>query len=338
MVLSDLGSSVAPCLLSQEPQGGDLCLSPELGDPPLSTVSPTEGQSPADPTLEVDGAPRPLHGGAVGARHGAQRPPAQAPGGHPRERVLCEVGWALLLALLLGEGAAGKAPGWRGCTKAQLPECGTLSGVGEGETEGEDCPAWDPGWGKRELGRGTRGPQHISLLFLREQLELYHTVMYRNYQRKNDMDEPPPFDYGSGDEDSKSEKRKSKDPLYAKMEERFYRYGIKPEWMTIHRILNHRCVPDGARLWASLELGACRPGCSAPLCRMGTGPRVGAVGAGGRGHLAVHLEGLSRTWTRMSCLEDSSKVINQKGQLDERPVKLAPSGSDILVLLGSCRP
>lgn len=67
--------------------------------------------------------------------------------------------------------------------------------------------------------------------------------MYRNYQRKNDMDEPPPFDYGSGDEDSKSEKRKSKDPLYAKMEERFYRYGIKPEWMMIHRILNHRCVP-----------------------------------------------------------------------------------------------
>ncbi|KAG8505555.1 Chromodomain-helicase-DNA-binding protein 5 [Galemys pyrenaicus] len=71
------------------------------------------------------------------------------------------------------------------------------------------------------------------------QLELYHTVMYRNYQRKNDMDEPPPFDYGSGDEDGKSEKRKSKDPLHAKMEERFYRYGIKPEWMMVHRILNH---------------------------------------------------------------------------------------------------
>lgn len=111
MVLSDLGSSIAPCL-PQEPQGGDLWLSPELGDPPLSTVSPTEGQSPADPTLEVDGAPCPLHGGAVGARHGAQRPPAQAPGGHPGERVLREVGWALLLALLLGEGAAGETPGW----------------------------------------------------------------------------------------------------------------------------------------------------------------------------------------------------------------------------------
>lgn len=73
------------------------------------------------------------------------------------------------------------------------------------------------------------------------QLELYHTVMYRNYQRKNDMDEPPPYDYGSGEEELNSEKRKSIDPQYAMMEERFYRYGIKPEWMIIHRILNHRC-------------------------------------------------------------------------------------------------
>ncbi|XP_025025275.1 chromodomain-helicase-DNA-binding protein 5 [Python bivittatus] len=71
------------------------------------------------------------------------------------------------------------------------------------------------------------------------QLELYHTVMYRNYQRKNDMDNPPAFDYDSGDEDGKLEKRRSKDPQYAKMEEKYYRYGIKPEWMMIHRILNH---------------------------------------------------------------------------------------------------
>ncbi|XP_063173770.1 chromodomain-helicase-DNA-binding protein 5 [Candoia aspera] len=71
------------------------------------------------------------------------------------------------------------------------------------------------------------------------QLELYHTVMYRNYQRKNDMDSPPAFDYDSGNEDGKVEKRQSKDPQYAKMEEKYYRYGIKPEWMMIHRILNH---------------------------------------------------------------------------------------------------
>ncbi|XP_043359580.1 chromodomain-helicase-DNA-binding protein 3 isoform X17 [Dermochelys coriacea] len=77
------------------------------------------------------------------------------------------------------------------------------------------------------------------------QLEIFHLVMYRNYQRKNDMDEPPPLDYGSGEDDGKSEKRKSKDPLYAQMEERFYRYGIKPEWMAIHRIINHSIDKKG---------------------------------------------------------------------------------------------
>ncbi|XP_007426753.2 chromodomain-helicase-DNA-binding protein 3 isoform X2 [Python bivittatus] len=77
------------------------------------------------------------------------------------------------------------------------------------------------------------------------QLEIFHLVMYRNYQRKNDMDEPPPFDYGSGDDDGKSEKRKNKDPLYAEMEENYYRYGIKPDWMTIHRVINHSIDKKG---------------------------------------------------------------------------------------------
>lgn len=78
------------------------------------------------------------------------------------------------------------------------------------------------------------------------QLEIFHSVMYRNYQRKTDMDEPPSLDYGSGAEDEngvgKSEKRRAKDPQYAILEEKYYKYGIKPEWMMIHRIINHRCV------------------------------------------------------------------------------------------------
>ncbi|XP_069042665.1 chromodomain-helicase-DNA-binding protein 3 isoform X3 [Lepisosteus oculatus] len=77
------------------------------------------------------------------------------------------------------------------------------------------------------------------------QLEIYHSVMFRNYQRKNDMDEPPGLDYGSGEEDSKSEKRRAKDPQYAAMEERFFRYGIKPEWMVVHRIINHSVDKKG---------------------------------------------------------------------------------------------
>ncbi|KAF5892446.1 chromodomain-helicase-DNA-binding protein 4-like isoform X1, partial [Clarias magur] len=71
------------------------------------------------------------------------------------------------------------------------------------------------------------------------QLELHCQVMFRNYQRKNDMDEPPPIDFGGDGEDEKSEKRKNKDPIYAQMEEKYYRFGIKMEWMMIHRILNH---------------------------------------------------------------------------------------------------
>ncbi|XP_051992516.1 chromodomain-helicase-DNA-binding protein 4-like isoform X1 [Xyrauchen texanus] len=71
------------------------------------------------------------------------------------------------------------------------------------------------------------------------QLEIHCQVMFRNYQRKNDMDEPPLIDFGIEGDECKSEKRKSKDPTYARMEEKYYRFGIKMEWMMIHRIVNH---------------------------------------------------------------------------------------------------
>ncbi|XP_060797598.1 chromodomain-helicase-DNA-binding protein 3 isoform X2 [Neoarius graeffei] len=79
------------------------------------------------------------------------------------------------------------------------------------------------------------------------QLEIFHSVMFRNYQRKTDMDEPPSLDYGSGgEEDSgKSEKRRAKDPQYAILEEKYYRYGIKQEWMMVHRIINHSVDKKG---------------------------------------------------------------------------------------------
>ncbi|XP_060915613.1 chromodomain-helicase-DNA-binding protein 4a isoform X3 [Labrus mixtus] len=70
------------------------------------------------------------------------------------------------------------------------------------------------------------------------QLELHCQVMFRNYQRKNDMDEPPPIDFGEGEED-KSVKRRNKDPMYAQLDEKYLRFGIKWEWLMIHRILNH---------------------------------------------------------------------------------------------------
>lgn len=71
--------------------------------------------------------------------------------------------------------------------------------------------------------------------------------MFRNYQRKNDMDEPPPIDFGEGEED-KSVKRKNKNPMYAQLEEKYLRFGIKMEWLMIHRILNHRSEHTHTRL------------------------------------------------------------------------------------------
>jgi len=72
--------------------------------------------------------------------------------------------------------------------------------------------------------------------------------MYRNYIRKNDMDEPPPLEDGSSY--GRDEKEIQEDPH--NLEERFYRYGVRPEWLQIHRILNHRFVViirEGAGVW-----------------------------------------------------------------------------------------
>ncbi|XP_062597362.1 chromodomain-helicase-DNA-binding protein Mi-2 homolog [Saccostrea cucullata] len=82
------------------------------------------------------------------------------------------------------------------------------------------------------------------------QLDVYHPAMYRAYIRKNDMDEPPPLEDGSsyGGKDYKKQ-RKSKDgkePVQKEeddennLEEKFYKYGVRPEWLEIHRIINHR--------------------------------------------------------------------------------------------------
>ncbi|XP_067117973.1 chromodomain-helicase-DNA-binding protein 3 isoform X4 [Osmerus mordax] len=113
-----------------------------------------------------------------------------------------------------------------------------------------DAPPPPPmkGRAEREFFVKLAGQSYWHCTWITElQLEIFHSVMFRNYQRKTDMDEPPPLDYGSGDEEGggKSEKRRLKDPQYAALEEKFYRYYIKPEWMMIHRIINHSLDKKG---------------------------------------------------------------------------------------------
>ncbi len=67
-------------------------------------------------------------------------------------------------------------------------------------------------------------------------MDVYHPAMFRNYIRKYDMDEPPPLEDGS----SYRDKMDHEDPH--NLEERFYRYGVRPEWLNINRVINHRCV------------------------------------------------------------------------------------------------
>ena len=73
------------------------------------------------------------------------------------------------------------------------------------------------------------------------QLDVFHPQTHRMYLRKNDMDEPPRFDE-DGDAEGLSRRlkhhKKPVDPL--KLEQRFYRYGIRPDWLQIHHIANKR--------------------------------------------------------------------------------------------------
>lgn len=65
-------------------------------------------------------------------------------------------------------------------------------------------------------------------------LELYFTQTLRMYWRKMDPEVPPEVDDGSN-EDMKTgkidDREKEDDPH--NLEQKFYRYGIKPEWMQV---------------------------------------------------------------------------------------------------------
>lgn len=77
------------------------------------------------------------------------------------------------------------------------------------------------------------------------QLEVFHPTMLRAYFKKNDLEEPPKLDE---QEDQIMRRRKHKkegvdiDPL----DEKFYKFGVRPEWLQIQRIINHQTFRDGS--------------------------------------------------------------------------------------------
>lgn len=55
------------------------------------------------------------------------------------------------------------------------------------------------------------------------------------------MDEPPPLEDGSsyGQKDFHKDKHK-KTSDGENLEDKFYKYGVRPEWLQIHRVISHR--------------------------------------------------------------------------------------------------
>merc|ERR1711971_280361 len=81
------------------------------------------------------------------------------------------------------------------------------------------------------------------------QLDVFHPQTLRMYLRKNDMDEPPRFDEDGDDEVSskrvKHHHKRAEDPY--KLQERFFRYGIRPDWLQIQKVLSKQELKDGTK-------------------------------------------------------------------------------------------
>lgn len=99
------------------------------------------------------------------------------------------------------------------------------------------------------------------------QLDVFHPLMFRYYTRKYDMDEPPKLEEMLDEEDNRAKRiKRHKDKhgqnnQHENLEERFYKYGVKPEWLMVHRVINHRTMRDGRTLylvkWRELPYDQC---------------------------------------------------------------------------------
>lgn len=98
------------------------------------------------------------------------------------------------------------------------------------------------------------------------QLDVYHPLMFRSYIRKYDMEEPPKLEEALDEADNRYKRiqmhrAEGQDVDENALEEKFYRYGVKPEWLMVHRVINHRTMRDGRILylvkWRELPYDQC---------------------------------------------------------------------------------
>lgn len=73
------------------------------------------------------------------------------------------------------------------------------------------------------------------------EMKVSYNMMYHLYASKNDMENPPVFDDQPEDQNN-NHKGNSVD---VKLKQKYYKYGVKPEWLIVHRVINHRTSSDG---------------------------------------------------------------------------------------------
>lgn len=81
------------------------------------------------------------------------------------------------------------------------------------------------------------------------QLNVNHPNMLRSYIRKYDMDNPPELKEALDKADNRykriqMQKAECTEVDETALQEKYYRYGVKPEWLMVQRVINHRTIPD----------------------------------------------------------------------------------------------
>lgn len=90
--------------------------------------------------------------------------------------------------------------------------------------------------------------------------------MLRSCIRKRDMDSPPELKEALKEADNRNKRIQMQKAECTEVDEtalqgKYYRYSVKPEWLMVHRVINHRTMSDGTVLylvkWRELAYDHC---------------------------------------------------------------------------------
>lgn len=83
-------------------------------------------------------------------------------------------------------------------------------------------------------------------------MEVFQPISWQAFRKSFDQDEPPALEDGSSFGRKRHHAKQSTEEDPHNLEERYYRYGIKPEWLIIERIICHEwviCMCWGGCTW-----------------------------------------------------------------------------------------